>query len=208
MTLRLYFQDDELNVPVQVLGCTRVDDSFIAILDATPFHPQGGGQPSDTGWIGEARVLRVLQEGEQILHQLSQPLEPGSFTARVDPDPRLFNSRMHSAGHLIGHFGQSQGWIPVKAHHWPGEGRVSFKPGPVAQAIDADLVHSAIEQWISADLQRRIELQDGMRQLGFGPLPAFGCGGTHVQRLRELGQVRIESVTEKKGVLSVSYDLA
>lgn len=207
MTLRLYFEHDLLTTPVELLTCVPRDDLFAATLHATPFHPQGGGQPSDTGWIGEARVLRVTQEGEQIVHYLTQPLTPGSHEARVDEEQRLFNSRMHSAGHLIGHFVQSLGWIPIKAHHWPNEGRVSFKPGEQPQAIDCARVQNALAQWISEDFPRHISLAAGSRQISFGQLPAYGCGGTHVQHLQQLGRVLIDSVAEKKGTLSVSYSL-
>ena len=51
-------------------------------------------------------------------------------------------------------------------------------------------------------------LEDGTREVGFGELPAYACGGTHVQALSELGQVTILALSEKKGVLSVRYSLA
>ncbi|NBF01328.1 alanyl-tRNA editing protein [Pseudomonas sp. Fl5BN2] len=207
MTLRLYYQHDQLTAQVEVLSCTPHDDLFATTLDATPFHPQGGGQPSDTGWIGAAQVQRVMQEGEQIVHYLDQPLKPGVFEALVNETQRLFNSRMHSAGHLIGHFVQSQGWTPIKAHHWPGEGRVSFKPREQPEEIDGASVQSAIEQWVNADLERHILMESGSRQISFGPLPAYGCGGTHVRHLQALGQVTISSISEKKGILSVCYSL-
>ena len=207
MTLRLYFEHDLLTAPVELLTCVPRDDLFAATLHATPFHPQGGGQPSDTGWIGEARVLRVTQEGEQIVHYLTQPLTPGSHEARVDEEQRLFNSRMHSAGHLIGHFVQSLGWIPIKAHHWPGEGRVQFKPTDSAQEVDAQTVEFGIEQWIAHDLPRLTSLREGAREIGFGELPAYGCGGTHVRSLKDLGTVTIASLSQKKGTLSVHYSV-
>lgn len=207
MTLHLYYQDDQLIAPVEVLTCQPHDDLFAATLHATPFHPQGGGQPSDTGWIGEAQVLRVTQEGQQIVHYLPQPLQLGLQEARVDEKRRRLNSRMHSAGHLIGHFVQSLGWTPIKAHHWPGEGRVSFKPGERPQAVDRIQVQRALEQWIGANLERHITMESGTRQVRFGQLPAYGCGGTHVRQLQELGPVSINSVSEKKGTLSVNYSL-
>jgi alanyl-tRNA synthetase len=207
MTQRLFFQHDLLQYPVQVLHCTPHEHEFVVELQATIFHPQGGGQPWDTGWIGDSQVLRVLQDGERVLHYVSQAVEPGLLTAHVDAARRLFNSRMHSAGHLIGHCVQTLGWTPIKAHHWPGEGKVSFKPGDDPQPVDIEQVQQRLDQWIAEDLERQISLDIGLRQIGFGSLPAYGCGGTHVRSLLELGQVRITSITQKKGVLAVLYDL-
>jgi Ser-tRNA(Ala) deacylase AlaX len=112
---------------------------------------------------------------------------------------------MHSAGHLIGHFVQAMGWMPIKAHHWPGEGRVQFKPAESAQDVDAETIQYGLEQWIAHDLPRLTSLREGAREIGFGELPAYGCGGTHVRSLKDLGTVTISSLSHKKGTLSVHY---
>ncbi len=124
MTTRLFFENDTLTMDVDVLSCTPDGEEFAVILLATIFHPQGGGQPSDTGYIGDNQVLRVVHQQEQLVHYLAKPIKPGTYCARVDNERRLLNTRMHSAGHLIGNIGEGYGWQPVKAHHWPGEGGV------------------------------------------------------------------------------------
>jgi Ser-tRNA(Ala) deacylase AlaX len=48
---------------------------------------------------------------------------------------------------------------------------------------------------------------DGVRQVGFGDLPVYGCGGTHVASLSELGAVTITAVKMKKGQLIVQYEM-
>lgn len=207
MTLRLFFHSDDLKANVEVLDCTPHENEFAVVLRATLFHPQGGGQPCDTGWIGESQVLRVVQEPERIVHYVDRPVKPGMTTIRVDEQRRGFNTRMHSAGHLIGHFVQAMGWTPIKAHHWPDEGRVQFKPGDGAQEIDAQTVQHGVEQWIEHDLPRLISLREGAREVGFGELPAYGCGGTHVRSLKDLGTVTIASLSQKKGTLSVHYSV-
>ena len=177
------------------------------VLRATLFHPQGGGQPCDTGWIGESQVLRVVQEPERIIHFVDRPVALGMTCIRIDEQRRHFNTRMHSAGHLIGHFVQALGWTPIKAHHWPDEGRVQFKPGDAAQEVDVEAVQAGIEQWIESDLPRLTSLREGAREIGFGDLPAYGCGGTHVRSLKDLGTVTIASLSQKKGTLSVHYNV-
>ena len=205
MTLRLFFHSDDLKANVEVLDCTPHENEFAVVLRATLFHPQGGGQPCDTGWIGESQVLRVVQDPDRIIHFVDQPIKPGMTQIRVDEQRRRFNTRMHTAGHLIGHFVQAMGWMPTKAHHWPGEGRVQFKPTESAKDVDTPTVQHGIEQWIARDLPRLTSLREGTREIGFGELPAYGCGGTHVRSLKDLGTVTIASLSQKKGILSVHY---
>jgi Ser-tRNA(Ala) deacylase AlaX len=207
MTLRLFFHSDDLKANVEVLDCTPQENEFAVVLRATLFHPQGGGQPCDTGWIGESQVLRVVQEPEQIIHFVDRPVALGMTCIRIDEQRRNFNTRMHSAGHLIGHFVQAMGWMPIKAHHWPDEGRVQFKPGDAAQEVDVETVQRGIGQWIEHDLPRLTSLREGAREIGFGELPAYGCGGTHVRSLKDLGTVTIASLSQKKGTLSVHYSV-
>ncbi|MGF6130784.1 alanyl-tRNA synthetase [Pseudomonas frederiksbergensis] len=205
MTLRLFFHSDDLKADVEVLDCTPHENEFAVVLRATLFHPQGGGQPYDTGWIGESRVLRVIQDPDRIVHYVDQPVKLGMTQIRIDEPRRRLNARLHSAGHLIGHFVQALGWMPLKAHHWPGESRVQFKPADSAEEVDIQTVQNGIEQWIAQDLPRLTSLREGAREIGFGELPAYGCGGTHVRSLKDLGTVTIDSLSQKKGTLSVHY---
>lgn len=207
MTLRLFFHSDDLKANVEVLDCTPHENEFAVVLRATLFHPQGGGQPCDTGWIDESQVLRVVQEPDRIVHYVDRPVKLGMTCIRVDGERRSFNTRMHSAGHLIGHFVQAMGWMPIKAHHWPDEGRVQFKPGDAAQEVDTETVQTGIDHWIDHDLPRLTSLREGAREIGFGELPAYGCGGTHVRSLKDLGTVTIASLSQKKGTLSVHYSV-
>jgi Ser-tRNA(Ala) deacylase AlaX len=205
MTLRLFFHSDDLKANVEVLDCSPQENEFAVVLHATLFHPQGGGQPCDTGWIGDSQVLRVVQDGQQIIHYVDRPVVPGMVEIRVDEQRRLLNSRLHSAGHLIGHFAESRGWKPIKAHHWPGESRVQFQPGEHSEELDTSIIQQGIDALIAEDLLRQVALRQGIREVGFGELTAYGCGGTHVRQLQELGAVTIASLSQKKGTLSVHY---
>lgn len=207
MTQRLFFTDDALTANVEVIRCTPHEDGFAVILHATPFHPQGGGQPSDMGWIGDSQVLKVQQEQDTIVHYVTRAIKPGHARAEVDATRRQLNARLHSAGHLIGVVGEQAGWVPTKAHHWPGECRVSFIPGDHSQPLQAHEIQHRLEQWINADLPRHLHVDSQQRAVHFGDLPGYPCGGTHVRSLSELVAVNVLSVTLKKGVLYVRYDL-
>ncbi len=207
MTQRLFFTDDALTANIHVISCTPYEDHFAVTLQATPFHPQGGGQPCDTGLIGDSEVFKVLQEQDSIVHYLKQAVALGPARAQVEASRRHLNARLHSAGHLIGVVGEQAGWVPTKAHHWPGECRVSFTPGDNAQPLEAANIEQQLEHWIKADLPRQLNLDAQQRIISFGDLPGYPCGGTHVSSLAELQAVNVLSVSVKKGVLSVRYHL-
>ena len=56
-TERLYYRDTHLmEFDANVIDVSERDDGAIAVtLDRTAFYPTGGGQPNDTGSLGEAR---------------------------------------------------------------------------------------------------------------------------------------------------------
>lgn len=88
-----------------------------------------------------------------------------------------------------------------------GEGRITFTPGPDAQTVEADFLQAELARLIATDLPCRQQAVEGMRQVGFGELPAYGCGGTHVATLAEVGAIAITGVKMKKGQLIVQYEL-
>lgn len=209
MTERVYYTSDATDGRAQIIACTAEADGRYAIeLDRTLFHPQGGGQPADRGWIAGQAVETVIVRGDSVLHILSQPLPLGEVEMRIDASARQLHARLHSAGHLLGLAGEQLGWQPVKAHHWLGEGRIAFTGGNHAVIPDASALLSQVKAWQAQDLPRQVIFAEGSRMVGFGELPAYPCGGTHVARLAELGDILISQIKMKKGQLVVSYSLA
>lgn len=206
MTQALYLSDIT-QAEVEVLKCEPTEDGRFAIqLANTPFHPQGGGQPSDVGKINDADVLHVVMQNDQIIHYSNHATTLGLAQARVDLNRRRYHSRLHSAGHLIGHVMQAFGWEPTKAQHWPEECKVQFVKQDHSEDQDLETLELLCNQYISSQLVRLTQQNaDGYREVSFGDLPAFPCGGTHVQNLSEIGTLEITSYKLKKDKLTVSY---
>ncbi|MEH5010385.1 alanyl-tRNA editing protein [Phytobacter diazotrophicus] len=203
MTTRNYYTCDETQGQANVVQCIPDgEDGYVIELDATLFHPQGGGQPSDSGTIDGVPVQRVFADGETVWHRTATPVAPGPVTLSVDGELRHLHARWHSAGHLIGYAGETFGWQPVKAHHWPGEGRITFSGNGT---LTAEMLTAKISAWMEENLPRYIGFSEGKRHVRFGELPAYGCGGTHVSALREIGHITLTNVKMKKGQLVVSY---
>ncbi|MPN16560.1 hypothetical protein SDC9_163905 [bioreactor metagenome] len=209
MTRKLYWETGATQAEVEVLACEYLASGDYGIrLDQTPFHPQGGGQRSDVGCIGNADVIGVGFENGEIVHYTRQAVAKGIAIAKVDARERDIHSRLHSAGHLIGHALEALHWNPIKAHHWPGEARVVFSPGDHAPTIEVEEVQRLCEQLIAQNLPCRIRIDEGgFRKVGFGDLPPYACGGTHVISTASLKGLRVLAAHLKKGQLTVQYDI-
>ncbi|QUJ69834.1 alanyl-tRNA editing protein (plasmid) [Photobacterium sp. GJ3] len=213
MTKRLYMETSELSGSAQVLRCEADESGYFAELDATLFHPQGGGQPSDIGVLQSdngvsARVLQVKDVNGVILHWLDAPIAAGPVSLQVDPAVRHQHAMLHSVGHVIGNIGQRHGWKPVKAHHWPGECRIEFMPEASNRDLTADEIEDALATLIQAQLAAQIHVDDkGLRWVGFGELAPWPCGGTHLASLAEVGGQVSAAVKLKKNKLVVKYDI-
>lgn len=209
MTERTYFSSDALEMTSSVISCDPQDDGrYRVILSATIFHPQGGGQPSDRGTIGHASMLHAVQEDAEVVHFTDAPLDTGPVQLTVDAALRQLHTRYHSAGHLIAVAGEKYGWYGSKGNHRPGEGRVVFEPLRLTTPVTAAEFAQGVSELVNQALPRRQEEEEGRRMITWGGLPAYACGGTHVLLTSDVGEVQITRVKEKKGQLSVQYELA
>lgn len=208
MIQRAYYRHDELEMEVSVLSCVPDDEErYHVILDTTLFHPQGGGQPSDTGTIGKARMLKAVNDEGNVVHLTDGPLPLGKIRIAIDATPRHLNTRYHSAGHLIGVSGEKYGWSAIKGEHRPGEARVVFAPSGEIRPAVAENFEADVAELVKAALPRHQSDEDGKRIVTWGELPSYACGGTHVVATSDVGHVRITKIKQKKGQLSVHYEV-
>jgi Ser-tRNA(Ala) deacylase AlaX len=206
-TERTYFESDALAMTAEVLACTPEEDgSYRVVLSRTLFHPQGGGQPSDIGAVGQASMLKAISQGDEVIHITDAPVE-GIVDIAVDGTTRSLHTRYHSAGHLVSVAVERVGWLAMKGDHRPGEARVVFErtsdiPAPIASDIE-----EAVAKQVAAALPRVQRNDNGSRTVTWGDLPAYACGGTHVASTDQIGSVSIVRIKEKKGQLSVHYEI-
>ena len=103
MTTRLYDLDShQTQTTSTVLSCVAATDGFDIVLDQTVFFPEGGGQPSDTGTLGDATVLHVREEAGEIYHRVDRALPVGKMVAgQIDWARRFDLMQQHTGEHLL-----------------------------------------------------------------------------------------------------------
>ena len=104
MAHRLYYQDPQrLEFDAVVTGVTRLDGRSAVALEATAFYPTSGGQPFDTGTLGDARVVDVVEsETGEIWHVLDREIEAGrGVRGIVDRDRRFDHMQQHTGQHIL-----------------------------------------------------------------------------------------------------------
>jgi Ser-tRNA(Ala) deacylase AlaX len=105
----------ELDVVVRAAG----DESGRpwAVLSDTILYPEGGGQPSDRGFLNDIRVLDVQKCGGEVRHYLERPVAPGPVTIRLDWGRRFDHMQQHTAQHLLTAVAQDRfGWETTAFH--------------------------------------------------------------------------------------------
>ncbi len=185
--------------------------SGVAILDATPFYAEGGGQVGDSGKLtwsapdgsaGAAVVLGTKRTSHGLwLHQLKVvrgSLQAGmSVTATVDP-ARRETEKHHTATHLL-HAALRE----VLGHHVAQAGslvtaerlRFDFTHPRALTADQRQQVERLVNRWIQADLTVAWRVVPLAEARGHGAMMLFG---------EKYGaEVRMVSVGEGKEPVSV-----
>lgn len=106
MTKRLWFEDCYIKKWTTSVKEVNKNGKKV-VLEESAFYPEGGGQPTDKGFLyannRKFRVKRAEKKGEEIWHHLDQGgLKKGmEVKAELDWDRRYKHMRMHSAQHLL-----------------------------------------------------------------------------------------------------------
>ena len=152
----------------------------------------------------------------------------------IDVEKRLFYSRLHTAGHVLGsavrHMLESEveGFDELKASHFPDSASCEFKgliegkwKEPLQKRVDEYIARAMpveIDFWDEADfkangLERLIPdrslLPPGekFRVVRIVGAEVYPCGGTHVDTTDLCGETTVKKISRSKGVSRVSYSL-
>ena len=206
---KLYYEDSHLTAfTATVTGCAQAKKGWEITLDATAFYPEGGGQASDIGILGDAKVLSVREENEEVFHLCDKPLEVGSAVrGEIDWIHRFDLMQQHAGEHIVsGIIHKRYGWHNVGFHMGSDVVTIDFD-GPVPaedlQAIE-DAANDAIwqdlpikcwypspEELPTVPYRRKKDLPWPVRIVEFPGYDICACCGTHPKTTGAIGLVKI-----------------
>ena len=218
-TKKLYYEDVyKKEFTAKVLECRQGKKGYEVILDQTAFYPEGGGQPGDTGSLGEAAVTDVHEKNGELIHCTDRALEPGTeVQGQINWARRFDLMQQHSGEHIVsGLVHEAFGYDNVGFHMGSDVITIDFS-GMLDEAqmaeIEAkanqiiwenqevEIFYPSEEKLKELEYRSKKELSGWVRIVRFPGADTCACCGTHVTRTGEIGMVKLLSVVKfREGV--------
>jgi alanyl-tRNA synthetase len=181
-------------------------------LDRTAFYPTSGGQPHDMGQLGDARVVDVLDEQDEVIHVVDKPIAIGSVKGIIDWERRLDHMQQHTGQHVLSAVFHSRFALPTVSFHLGSDvctidvrGREPTQEildGAMAAANDVvyadrpvNVKYGSAEELAAAGVRKTVERSGTLRAIEIESLELQPCGGTHVQRTGQIGMIFVRGVS-------------
>lgn len=220
---RLYYDSSYIKTfTAAVTGCREGKKGLWEVtLDQTAFFPEGGGQPYDTGTLGEARVKEVHERGEEVIHYTDRPLTVGeTVEGAIDWDRRFDNMQGHSGEHIItGCIHRRFGYDNVGFHMGSEEITIDFNGMITGEELDemeaeaneaiyrnlpVQILTPTPEELKDMEYRSKKELTGQVRITVIPGVDVCVCCGTHVEHTGEVGLIKVLGMIHYKGGVRIS----
>jgi len=219
MTERLYYHDAYLTTFAATV-LDRAAGGRRVYLDRTAFYPRSGGQPHDTGQLGGAEVVDVVDEGERIAHVLAAPLAVGPASGEVDWARRFDHMQQHTGQHLLSavledlygfhtvsvHFGRDASTLDLDASGLEPEQVAAAEARANAVVTENRPVSVGFEDAAAAvGLRKAPDRAGSLRIVTIRDLDRSACGGTHVRATGEIGAILLRKVERVRKAVRLEF---
>ncbi len=224
-TKQIYYDDPyKKELDSKVLSIEQGLHLTNVILDQTIFYPEGGGQPSDRGTLGNTKVEYVRFSNGEIIHQVKGNISKGEQIKTIlDWNWRYKHMKIHSAGHLLHDalMTMTKDLTPIKGGHgkkafieYKGVIDPSIKEKLEAE-VNKTLQHGLeiVTRFVTYDelanesqfLTPNLPRNKPLRMIKIGNYPAMADGGVQVKNTKEIGKIWIANITVQNGITSIRY---
>ncbi|MBV9035865.1 MAG: hypothetical protein JO182_15355 [Acidobacteriaceae bacterium] len=218
-TSRLYYGDSYTSA-FEARVVDRSPDGQRIYLDNTYFYPASGGQPHDTGFLAEAAVTDVVDEGDRIAHLLSAPISAEIVKAQIDWSRRYDHMQQHTGQHLLSAVLTEIYKIPTLSFHMGSEISTIELGTKELNDSQIDAVESRANELVrearavrilfedaaeAQDLRKQSSRTGTLRIIEIENFDRSACGGTHVRSTAELGPIQIRKGEKIRGNIRIEF---
>ncbi|XP_019876140.2 alanyl-tRNA editing protein Aarsd1 [Aethina tumida] len=196
---------------------------YEVILEDTIIFPEGGGQPSDHGFLNEIPVKQVIRREDIAIHLTESPLNVGDTVKQtIDWERRFDHMQQHSGQHLISAVLEKKYKHPTISW-WLGEDvsyvELESTSIPPEEIKDAEkYLNKLIRDGLKVTVQvygeniSEEELKEArsvrglptdhkgdIRVINIDGVDTNMCCGTHVTNLSQLQVIKLLHTEKKKG---------
>jgi alanyl-tRNA synthetase len=215
---RLYYTDSYLvEFDAVVRDGVQENGRWKVTLDRTAFYPTSGGQPHDTGTLGDANVVDVFEEEDgTVVHVVDREVEKNSrVRGHVEWRRRFDHMQQHTGQHLLSaSLEREAGAKTVSFHLGTGVSTIDLDkeltPDDLARAEDAANGvlwedREVCVRFVSASEAAKLPLRKeparsgDLRIIEIKDYDMSACGGTHVSRTGAIGSIIITGYERFKG---------
>eukprot|EP01064_Diplonema_japonicum_P039293 TRINITY_DN9812_c0_g1_i1.p1 TRINITY_DN9812_c0_g1~~TRINITY_DN9812_c0_g1_i1.p1 ORF type:complete len:423 (+),score=118.11 TRINITY_DN9812_c0_g1_i1:40-1308(+) len=186
---------------------------WVVQVDDTVLFPEGGGQPFDTGYIGDAYCGNVQRKGMEVFHLVDQQLEVNKeMEMKLDWSRRWDQMQQHTGQHLLTAvmeqiagletmcwgMGKETSYIQLPSAKVPQEklDAVEEKCNEFIRDATAVSVAEKVEAQKVEDARESKSVPEGaeggvIRYVDINGVDACTCCGTHVKHLAHLQSMKL-----------------
>lgn len=222
-TIKLYENDPYIKeLECNVIKISENDGSFLAVLDKTIFFPEGGGQPCDTGYINDARVLYVFEKDGIVYHKIDKDIQGKNVLIRLDYERRLDHMQQHCGEHILSgvflklyggknkgfHMGEDYVTADIDLEDVTEEMVNKAEEQANKDIYESRPVKTYVVDKEQADrlpLRKELKVDSDIRIVDIEGVDMIACCGTHPKSTGEVGIIKVLKTEKYKKMTRVYF---
>jgi len=226
----LLVYDDPKKMEFEAKVLKMINDKYV-VLDKTYFYPEGGGQKSDVGFIGDLPVSDVQRIGDVVVHRVIGKLDEGkTVKCSINEYRRDILRKHHTATHIINVAAREV----LGNHVWQHgaektseKARLDITHYEVLTENDVEKIEQKANEIVRKNLPVKIEVlprgeaekkygfriyqggvvpEDELRIVSIGNIDHEACGGLHLEKTGEADFITILKTKRiQDGIIRIEF---